>query len=276
MTPADERYYRALTIAGSDSGGGAGIQADLKTFGALGCYGLSVITALTAQNTRTVAGINAVPPSFVAQQLRVVLEDIGADAIKTGMLHDSAVISAVADVLREYKCQRLVVDPVMIAKSGDCLLQPDAVRAMRELLLPIAAVITPNLPEAEVLLNRRIESEEEMRRAARDLAQEGAAVVVKGGHLGAEDCMDCLYIAREDRYCSFTSPRIDSGNTHGTGCTFSAAVTAFLARGLPVEQAVGRAKRYLQAALEAGARFKLGCGHGPVHHFHEFWGRHEG
>ena len=265
------QYHRALTIAGSDSGGGAGVQADLKTFAALGCYGLSVITALTAQNTREVRGVSPVPPEFVALQLQAVLDDIGVDAVKTGMLHNAEVIAAVADVLRRYGVQRLVVDPVMVAKSGDRLLQDEAVEAVRRELIPLAAVLTPNLPEAEVLLQRTISNEQEMAAAAEELAALGArAVILKGGHFEGEICRDDLYLAAEKRHVLLDAPRCATRNTHGTGCTFSAAIAAGLAHGLPIEAAAARAKRYLTKAIEQGADFALGAGHGPVLHACDF------
>jgi len=216
----ERRYARALTIAGSDSGGGAGIQADLKTFAALGCYGLSVITALTAQNTVAVTAIHAVPPDFIAAQLDAVLDDIGVDAIKVGMLHSAEVIATVAERLRRRPMVPVVVDPVMVAKSGDRLLREDAVTALREVLLPLATVITPNLPEAEALLGRHVRSHDAMNAAATDLLKLGPrAVVVKGGHLGGGDSTDVLALAGESTVRWFQAPRTATANTHGTGCT---------------------------------------------------------
>ena len=266
-----KRYYRALTIAGSDSGGGAGIQADLKTFAALGCYGLSVVTALTAQNTCGVRAIHSPPAEFAAAQLAVVLDDIGADAVKTGMLHSAEVIAAVAAGLKD-RGLPLVVDPVMIAKSGDRLLQAEAVAALREILLPLTTVLTPNLPEAEVLLGRTLESEDQIAEAARELTDLGPrAVVLKGGHFPGPICRDWLYQAEGNQLMALEEPRITTANTHGTGCTFSAALTALLARGMPLAAAVTQAKEYLSGALARGAEYKLGSGHGPVHHFYRIW-----
>lgn len=267
-----KEYFRALTVAGSDSGGGAGVQADLKTFAALGCYGLSVITALTAQNTVGVSAIYPLPARFVDEQMAAVLTDIGVDAVKIGMLHSPDIIRAVAENLERYRVPHVVLDPVMVAKSGDRLLQEEAVQAMRALLLPLATLITPNLPEAAVLLGRPVERREEMEAAARDLARLGpGAVLLKGGHLGGEDSPDLLYRRDDDRVTLFDAPRVRTGNTHGTGCTLSAAVAAGLARGLDLAGAVGRAKEYLSGALRAGAGYRLGAGHGPVHHFWEHW-----
>jgi hydroxymethylpyrimidine/phosphomethylpyrimidine kinase len=265
-------YHLALTVAGSDSGGGAGIQADLKTFAALGCYGMSVITALTAQNTVGVSAIHPVPPAFVARQLDDVLEDIGADAVKIGMLHNPEVIRTVAVKLRRHQAPNIVLDPVMVAKSGDRLLQDEAVEALKEELLPLVTVITPNLPEAAVLLGRPIEGPEAMERAARDLARMGpAAVLLKGGHLEGERCPDLLYVRQEDKTTLFDASRVETKNTHGTGCTLSSAIAAGLARGLGLADAVGRAKEYLTGALRRGSEYRLGRGHGPVHHFWEYW-----
>ncbi len=266
-------YHRTLTVAGSDSGGGAGIQADLKTFAALGCYGMSVITALTAQNTIGVSAIYAVPPEFVARQLDDVLEDIGADAVKIGMLHAPEVIRTVAERLRFYRASNIVLDPVMVAKSGDRLLQEEAIEALSTDLLPLATVITPNLPEAAVLFGRPIEGPEAMEAAARALARQGpAAVLLKGGHLAGERSPDLLYVRDGDTVTRFDASRVKTKNTHGTGCTLSSAIAAGLAHGLGLAEAVGRAKEYITGALRTGAGYRVGCGHGPVHHFWEHWG----
>jgi hydroxymethylpyrimidine/phosphomethylpyrimidine kinase len=253
---------RALTIAGSDSGGGAGIQADLKTFAALGVYGLSAITALTAQNTEGVRGVYDVPPEFVAQQIEAVMEDIGADAAKTGMLASTAIIEAVVASARKWRL-RLVVDPVMVAKGGDPLLRPDAVAAMRNTLLPLAEVVTPNLPEAEVLIGRRIGSLGDMRYAAQALADLGPRhVVVKGGHRTTEP-IDVYFDG--SKLLELPAKRIETRHTHGTGCTFSAAIAANLAKGLAVEEAVAEAKAYITGAIRHAPG--VGHGHGPTGHF---------
>lgn len=265
-------YHRVLTIAGSDSGGGAGIQADLKTFAALGCYGMSVITALTAQNTVSVTGIYPAPPEFIAQQIDAVMQDIGVDAVKIGMLHSPAVIETVAERLTHYGVQRIVVDPVMVSKSGASLLQSDAVHALRDLLLPIATVVTPNLPEASVLLQSPIERQEQMQEGCRQLASMGpAAVLLKGGHLLGGHSDDLLYCRADDRWEWLDAARVETANTHGTGCTLSSAIAAGLAKGYGVPEAVRQAKTYITEALRAGAAYRLGHGHGPVHHFYAYW-----
>ncbi len=257
---------RALTIAGSDSGGGAGIQADLKTFSALGVYGMSVLTALTAQNTLGVQAVFELPPSFVAQQIDSVVTDIGVDAVKTGMLANSEIIHVVAEKVREYRLPNLVVDPVMRAKSGDPLLRPEAQEALIKELLPLAKVVTPNLPEAEALVGFPVRTLEDMRRAAVAIHEMGPEwVVVKGGHLEGDVSIDILYNGRD--WWEFTAPHINTRNTHGTGCTFASAIAAWLARGAEVPEAVRLAKEYLTEALKAGAKLNIGRGHGPVHHF---------
>ena len=265
-------YFRVLTIAGSDSGGGAGIQADLKTFAALECYGASAITALTAQNTLGVSAIHPVPPDFAAAQIAAVLEDIGADAVKIGMLYSAQLIRAVAEQLRQYAARNIVLDPVMVAQSGDRLLEDDAVGAIRDYLMPLSNVVTPNIPEAEVLAGRRIRSLEDMQAAAHDLGRYGSeAVLLKGGHLDESDSSDLFYLCRENRSVTLAAERVSSRNTHGTGCTLSAAIAAYLARGEDLENAVRQAKTYITAALRAGAAYRLGNGHGPVHHFFRYW-----
>lgn len=257
-----QRVPRALTIAGSDSGGGAGIQADLKTFAALGVYGTSAITAITAQNTREVRAAWEAPLDLIAAQIDAVMEDIGADAAKTGMLSSSAIIGTVADRVRAWRL-RLVVDPVMVAKGGDRLLQPEAVTALRTVLLPLAEVVTPNLPEAEVLTGHRIASLEDMRAAARAIHGLGARhVVVKGGHR-ADEPVDVYFDG--ERFVELRAERIETEHTHGTGCTFSAAIAAYLARGLAVEEAVASAKWYITEAIRHAPG--IGGGHGPVEHF---------
>ncbi len=256
----------ALTIAGSDSGGGAGIQADLKTFQARGVYGASVLTALTAQNTVGVQGVLPIAPEFIRRQLDSVFEDIGFDAVKTGMLVDAATIHAVADGLEAHGVTNLVVDPVMIAKSGDLLLADDARDAMRERMIPLARVVTPNLHEASALLGRPVRTLDDMRVAARAFVALGAAAaVIKGGHLDEdEDAVDVLFDG--EGYYDFRARRVTTGNTHGTGCTFASAIAAELAKGADLPHAVDRAKRYLDGAIRAAASMHLGAGHGPVDH----------
>lgn len=265
-------YRRVLTVAGSDSGGGAGIQADLKSIAANGCYGMSVITALTAQNTQGVSGIHAVPVEFVARQLDAVLSDIGADAVKIGMLFSPELIETVARKLREHDIANIVLDPVMVATSGDKLLQDDAVEALKTCLVPMADIITPNLPEAEVLLGRKLASAGEVTPAAADLTRLGCAnVLVKGGHLKDGESDDCLFLGTDRRTIHLRGERIPTANTHGTGCTLSSAIAACMARGDDVEAAVRKAKEYITGAIRSGADYQIGHGHGPVHHFWRFW-----
>jgi hydroxymethylpyrimidine/phosphomethylpyrimidine kinase len=258
---------KALTIAGSDSGGGAGIQADLKTFSAFRVFGMSVITAVTAQNSVGVQGVENLPPPFVARQLRSVLEDLGADAAKCGMLSTAAIIEAIAEVLAEMPIEKLVVDPVMVAKSGDPLLQPDARQALIGRILPLALVVTPNLPEAEALAGIQVTSREDMEEAARRIHALGPRhVLVKGGHLKG-DAVDLLWNGRE--LTAYSAPRVDSSSTHGTGCTFSAAIAAGLSRGCPLPDAVRDAKAYVTRAIREG--FKAGRGVGQLRHFPAEW-----
>lgn len=261
----------ALTIAGSDSGGGAGIQADLKTFAALGVYGASAITALTAQNTRTVAAIHDVPAEFVAAQIGAVLDDLDVAAIKIGMLASAQIIEAVADALAGWRGP-LVLDPVMVAKSGDALLREDAVAALKERLLPRADLLTPNLPEAARLLGcDRAEAITAMEEQGRCLIALGArAVLMKGGHAGGDRVTDLLITADEE-VRRIEAPRIATPNTHGTGCTLSSAIAAHLARGFGLAEAVEGAHAYTHAAIEAADRLAVGSGHGPLHHFHGSW-----
>jgi hydroxymethylpyrimidine/phosphomethylpyrimidine kinase len=254
---------RLLTIAGSDSGGGAGIQADLKTFAAHGCYGTSAITAVTAQNTVAVTAVQELPAAIVVAQIRAVVGDIGVDAVKVGMLGGAAVTLAVADELAALRGTPIVVDPVMVAKSGATLLAEDAIAALSSRLLPLATVVTPNLPEAERLAGRRIASDEEALAAARALAAAGCAVLLKGGHQEGPEVVDLLVAGGEVH--RFTHPRQPTRSTHGTGCTLSSAVAARLARGEALPDAVAGAIAYLQAAIAAAPG--LGAGHGPVEHF---------
>ena len=258
---------RALTIAGSDSGGGAGIQADLKTFAALGVYGTSALTAITAQNTLGVTGVQELTPDMVGAQIDAVFSDIGADAVKTGMLSNSRIIQVVAGKVEEHGLPNLVVDPVMVAKGGDPLLQEEAVDALCTLLVPLALVVTPNLPEASVLVGYPVETLEQARQAARDIVAMGSrSVVVKGGHLQG-DAVDVFYDGREFRELS--APRIETTSTHGTGCTFASAIAAGLANGMSIEEAVGQAKEYVTEAIRQS--FPIGSGHGPLNHFHALW-----
>jgi hydroxymethylpyrimidine/phosphomethylpyrimidine kinase len=262
-----ERVRTALTIAGSDSGGGAGIQADLKTFSALGVFGMSALTAITAQNTLGVTAVHEIPPEIVAAQIDAVVTDIGVDAAKTGMIANTEIIRVVAAKVREHGISTLVVDPVMVATSGDRLLREEAVEALRTELLPLATVVTPNLPEAEVLIGREIATLDAMREAAKAIVGLGVrSVVVKGGHLAGE-AIDVFYDG--DRFVELPARRIETTSTHGTGCTFASAIAALLARGEPLESAISGAKVYVTAAIERA--YPIGHGHGPVHHFHRWW-----
>jgi hydroxymethylpyrimidine/phosphomethylpyrimidine kinase len=253
---------RALTIAGSDSGGGAGIQADLKTFAALGVYGMSAITAITAQNTQGVHAALNLPPELVAEQIDAVLEDIGTDAAKTGMLSSPAIIETVASCIRKWQL-RVVVDPVMRAKGGAPLLQPEAVTTIRTTLLPLAEVVTPNIPEAEILTEKQIETVEDMQEAARAIYDLGARhVVIKGGHRSG-DALDVYFDGRN--FFELRAERIQTRHTHGTGCTFSSAIAAYLACGLSVSKAISKAKYYITEAIRYAP--ELGHGHGPTEHF---------
>jgi hydroxymethylpyrimidine/phosphomethylpyrimidine kinase len=264
-----------LTIAGSDSGGGAGIQADLKTISALGAYGCSVIAALTAQNTRAVTGIHDVPPAFVTAQLDAVLDDIEIAAVKIGMLATPEIIAAVAEGLERHDAGPVVLDPVMVAKSGDHLLRPEAVRALKESLLPLAAVITPNLLEAGVLLDMEPPVDEGgMVEAAARLRRLGPrAVLLKGGHREGADSIDIFDDGGEP--LTLVAPRIATANTHGTGCTLSAALATLLGQGMAPRDAVRAAKAYITEAIRAADRLRVGGGHGPVHHFHRWWPEHD-
>ena len=265
-------YVKALTIAGSDSGGGAGIQADLKTFSALGCFGMSAITALTAQNTTTVTAIHPVPPKFIGDQIDAVMSDIGSDAVKIGMLHSPETIDIIAQKLEKWQCKNIVLDPVIMSTSGQMLLSNEAVQALKSTLIPMVTVITPNLPEASVLLNRRITTLEDMDQATKDLYQLGCDnILLKGGHLDQNKSCDNLYMKKTDTLTTFPGLRINTLNSHGTGCTLSSAICANLAKGVDLVTAVGNAKFYITEALTAGAVYRTGKGHGPLHHFHEFW-----
>ncbi|WP_338690908.1 bifunctional hydroxymethylpyrimidine kinase/phosphomethylpyrimidine kinase [Bradyrhizobium sp. 26S5] len=265
MTPV------ALTIAGSDSSGGAGIQADLKSFAALGVFGASAITALTAQNTRGVSGIHPVPAAFVTAQIDAVFSDLDVGAVKIGMVAQAETIAAIADGLKRWAPRHVVLDPVMVATSGDRLLAAEAVDALRTMLFPLASLITPNLPEAAALLNQPVASSEaDVARQGRQLLALGCrAVLVKGGHGHGAESIDYLI----DAECSIAlaAPRIATSNTHGTGCSLSSAIAAGLAKGEAMEAAVRNAKAWITDAIAAADRFAVGHGHGPVHHFHKYY-----
>ena len=261
----------ALTIAGSDSSGGAGIQADLKTFAALGVYGASVITALTAQNTKGVSGIHVVPAAFITAQLDAVLADLDIGAVKIGMVAERSAIEAVAAGLRKWAPKHVVLDPVMVATSGDRLLAADAVDALRTKLIPLAAILTPNLPEAAALLDVPVAtSEAEIEGQGRKLLALGCrAVWIKGGHGQGSESID--YLIDANGVEPLTAPRIATDNTHGTGCSLSSAIAAGLAKGDDLATAIRSAKAFVNAAIAAADRFAVGHGHGPVHHFHRFY-----
>ncbi len=258
------KLAKAMTIAGSDSGGGAGIQADLKTFAAMGVYGTSVLTAITAQNTQTVTEVVDMPDSMIRSQIDAVVSDIGADAVKTGMLSGAGIIEIVAEKVTEHGMTPLVVDPVMVAKGGARLLREDAVDALKSLLLPLATVVTPNIPEAEVLVDHKIEDMDGMRDAAREIVELGArSVVVKGGHMEGP-ATDIFFDGSDIK--AFTSQRISTHNTHGTGCTFASAIAAGLAKGNSVRDSVSDAKKYVTEAIRYAPA--IGKGNGPLNHFY--------
>ncbi|MES2509836.1 MAG: bifunctional hydroxymethylpyrimidine kinase/phosphomethylpyrimidine kinase [Pseudomonadota bacterium] len=262
------QYPRVLSIAGSDSGGGAGIQADLKTIAALGCYGMTAITALTAQNTQGVRAIHGVPPQMLRDQIDAVVEDIGVDAVKIGMLHAPEIVHTVAEAIDRHALQHVVLDPVMVATSGAVLIDNPAIAALVQQLFGRAAVVTPNLDEASLLVGRTLDSEQAMETAARELLAKGAnAVLLKGGHL-AGDVVSDLLIARDGSPHWMRAPRIHSANTHGTGCTLSSAIASCLALGHTLTDAVEAARVYVRGALEAGAKVRTGAGSGPLNHSH--------
>jgi hydroxymethylpyrimidine/phosphomethylpyrimidine kinase len=266
MTNTSIRYARVLTIAGSDSGGGAGIQADLKTFAALGCYGMTAITALTAQNTMGVQGIHAVPVEFLKAQIQSVVEDIGVDAVKIGMLHEPGIVEVVAWAIDHYQLTRVVLDPVMVATSGDRLIANETVSVLVRELFPRVSVITPNLDEAALLLQRPITSANELNPAAQDLLAMGArAVLLKGGHLAGDEVVDVLLQTGAEPQ-RLASPRIASRNVHGTGCTLSSAIAAYLALGYALTDAVPLARQFILSAIAQGASVVTGHGHGPLNH----------
>jgi len=263
---------KVLTIAGSDSGGGAGIQADLKTISALGCFGTTAITALTAQNTQGVTAIHAAPPEFLAQQIHAVLTDIGADAIKIGMLHSPEIVRVVAKALQQYQPAFVVLDPVMVATSGDALITPQTKEAIIKELFPLATLITPNLDELSLLVGRPITRPQEFEDAAHELMNMGAnAVLIKGGHLDQPNLVDILFVSRQSTKTEIVRPRINTRNLHGTGCTLSSAVACFLAQGYPLKNAVKGAQDFVYQAITHGAEMQISfhpeLGHGPVNHF---------
>lgn len=264
-------YRRALTIAGSDPSGGAGLQADLKTFSALGCYGMSAVVAVVDENTVGVTGVHPVPVDFVRGQIVSCLDDIGADAIKIGMLHSSELIVAVRDTLARYDIKNIVLDPVMVATSGDPLLRSDAVATLSDVLIPEVRVITPNIPEAEILIGDKITSQADLPDIAKTLSRgRKVSVLLKAGHLSDDELVDVFYNAETNEIVRLASKRVQTCNTHGTGCTLSSAMAAFLAKGYGLNDAASGAKDYISKAIESGACYKIGHGHGPVNHFFAF------
>ena len=267
-----KQYKRALSIAGSDPSGGAGIQADLKAFSACGCFGTTAIVAVVDENTVGVTGVHPIPVDFVTGQIKSVLDDIGADAIKIGMLHSLELIRAVKSTLENYNIPNIVLDPVMVATSGDKLLQDEAIDTLKNELVPFVRVITPNIPEAEILLGNKIQGQQDLPSVARQISCNGnVSVLLKAGHLTDDELIDIFYNAETDEIIELSSKRIQTKNTHGTGCTFSSALTAFLAHGLLLNDAVRKAKEYMNQAIIQGAEYEIGKGHGPVHHFFDFW-----
>ena len=265
------RYYTALTIAGSDSCGGAGIQADIKTMSALGVYAASAITAITVQNTKGVYGIQNVEPEIVKGQIEAVMEDIHPDAIKIGMVNDCDTIRAIAETLKKYQesFQHLIIDPVMVSTSGCRLMQEDALDVFITELLPLATLLTPNIPEAEILANRKIENVEDIKAAAAAISKLGCRyVLIKGGHFDGEEKIDYLFEDGKQK-TSYRGISVNTRNTHATGCTLSSAITSYLAREMDMNTAIAMAKTYLSGAILAGKDIKIGEGHGPVNHFYE-------
>ena len=266
------QYKRVMTIAGSDPSGGAGIQADIKTISANRCYATSAITAVVNENTIGVYGVHALPAEFVVGQIESILNDIGTDAVKIGMLHSAELIEAVALTLTKFNAPNIVFDPVMVATSGDSLVSGDVVDAMTKKLLPISRIITPNIPEAETLLSRKITTVDEMKDSCIALAEMGTSVLLKGGHLTDNQSLtDILCDAETHTMLEFPSPRIDTVNTHGTGCTLSSAIASQLAHGKSLTAAVATAKDYMNNAIAIGAEYSIGHGHGPVCHFFNLW-----
>lgn len=270
-----KKYATVLAIAGSDSGGGAGIQADIKAVSATGAYAATAITAVTVQNTLGVSAIHTVPVDIVRGQIEAVLDDIGADAVKIGMLGSAELVRTVAESVRGR--ENIVLDPVMVATSGDRLMEEDAVEVLSSELAPFARVVTPNIPEAEALSGMKITSADDLPRVARVVSERFSirgrkvSVLMKAGHLEDEYLVDWLYNAEEDALVQLRSERVDSRNTHGTGCTLSSALASFLAQGFPLDEAAVKAREYISGAIRAGAEYETGHGHGPVKHFWKFW-----
>jgi hydroxymethylpyrimidine/phosphomethylpyrimidine kinase len=265
-------YKRVLTIAGSDSGGGAGIQADIKTISACGCFAMTAITAITVQNTLGVSAVYPIPEHIIEGQIDAVLSDIGVDAVKIGMLHSSEVIMLVKKLLKQYNIKNVVLDPVMVSTSGHKLIDDQAIKTLKKELLYETRVITPNIPEAEMLLGKKINTQQELPLFAKELSSNGkVSVLLKAGHFYEDELIDIFYNAETNQLLELKSERIETNNTHGTGCTLSSAVAAYLAHGLSLNDAVFRAKDYINSAIIEGAPYQIGKGHGPVHHFYKYW-----
>ena len=266
------RYKRVLTIAGSDSGGGAGIQADIKTISACGCYAMSAVTAITVQNTLGVNGVYPIPTNVIEEQIEAVVSDIGVDAVKIGMLHSSEVILGVMRVLAKHNITNIVLDPVMVSTSGHILMQDEAIETLKRELLTYARVITPNIPEAEIILGKKINKQSDLPVYAKELSNNGkVSVLLKAGHMDGSELIDIFYNAETDEIIELKSTRLYTKNTHGTGCTLSSAVAAYLAQGLSLNESVISAKNYINSAIINGAEYEIGEGHGPVHHFWKYW-----
>ncbi len=265
-------YKRVLSIAGSDPSGGAGIQADLKTISACGCFATTAITAIVDENTVGVFGVHPVPIHFVKGQIKSVLDDIGADAVKIGMLHSSELILAVKETLLPYHIRNIVLDPVMVATSGDKLLMDNAIETLKKELMPLARVITPNIPEAEILLGQKISKQTDLPLVVKELSLRGkVSVLLKAGHFFDKELVDIFYNAETDEIIELRSLRVSTKNTHGTGCTFSSAIASFLAHQLPLNEAIYQAKDYIYSAIVEGSQYQIGKGNGPVNHFHALW-----
>ncbi len=263
-----KKYNRVLTIAGSDSGGGAGIQADIKAISAMGCYAASAITAITVQNTIGVQAVHPVPLDILKGQIDAVLSDIGADAIKIGMLHSAEVVHLVADKLEKYRIKNVVLDPVMVSTSGHRLIEENAVEVIKKRLIPLVRVITPNIPEAEILAGCSISSEEDFTDVVQKISNDGRiSVLMKAGHLEGDNLVDFFYNIEDGTMTQLPSKRVHTRNTHGTGCTLSSAFAAALAKGEDLTAAAISAKKYIERAIISGADYEIGCGHGPVDHF---------
>ena len=268
-----KKYPVVLTIAGSDSGGGAGIQADIKSISATGSYAASAITAVTVQNTLGVEDVHPIPIPIISAQIAAVLSDIGADAVKIGMLHSAEVVMAVKEQLEKFGIKNIVLDPVMVSTSGHRLIEDSAVRVLASELVPLARVITPNVPEAEILAGEKINSQADLPHVARALSCGGrVSVLMKAGHLSEDNLVDYFYNAEEDTILELPSKRLYTPNTHGTGCTLSSAFASFLAQGLSLDDAARHAKDYINSAIISGADYAIGHGHGPVDHF---WASHK-